>query len=115
MKQGAWAHEVINIFESHEIPYHIRTRKNQFEISVSSGSAVRRLIRLLLPYLVVKKPLAQRLLTFPRAPARNRFTRTDGSYLSEICNLVDFVRAFNRGKNRKHKWDGAAIKRFFDE
>ena len=115
MKQGAWAHEVAIIFESHGIPYHIRTRKNQFEISVSSGMAVRRLIRLLLPYLVVKKPLAQRLLTFPRAPARNRFTPVDETYLDEVCNLVDFVRAFNRGKNRKHKWDGATIRRFFVE
>jgi len=73
------------------------------------------LIQYLLPYLVVKKPLAERLNAFPKAPARNRFTWVDGSYLDSICDLVDYVREFNKGKNRKHKWDGAAIRRFFHE
>jgi hypothetical protein len=77
--------------------------------------AVKRLTHVLLPYLVVKKPLAERLAVFPKAPARNRFTWIDGSYLEEICSLVDFVRRFNRGKNRRYKWDGDAIRRFLQK
>ena len=110
---SAWADHVSQILESHRIPFHIRTRKNQFEITVSSGVAVKRLIAILLPYLVVKKPLAEKLAAFPEAPARNRFTWIDGSYLDAICNLVDYVREYNRGKNRRHKWDGSTIRNFF--
>jgi hypothetical protein len=101
------------ILRAHRIPFHVRERKNQAELTISSGVAVRRFIRIILPYLIVKKPLAQRLLDFPAAPARNRFTWVDGSYLDEICRLVDFVRLFNKGKNRKHKWDGRTIREFF--
>jgi hypothetical protein len=115
MKQGDWAEHVSQILNRHGIPFHIRNRKNQFEITFSSGVAVKRLIRILLPYLVVKKPLAEKLATFPKAPSRNRFTWVDNSYLEEICNLVDYVRKFNQGKNRKHKWDGDAIRNFFKE
>lgn len=115
MKQGEWAEHVSQILNRHGIPFNVRIRKNQFEITVSSGVAVKRLIGILLPYLVVKKPLAQKLAAFPRAPARNRFTWVDDTYLKEICNLVDYVRRFNKGKNRKHKWDGNAIRSFFNE
>lgn len=115
MRQGAWAQEVSDILQHHKIAFHIRKRRNQFEITVSSGTAVKRLIAFLLPYLVVKKPIALRLSEFPKAPARNRFTWVDGSYIDAICSLVDFVRMFNKGKNRRHKWDGAAIRRFFQE
>ena len=113
MKEGPWADEVARILTRHGIPFHRRRRRNQIEITVSSGVAVKRMIRFLIPYLVVKRPLAQRLAHFPKAPARNRSTWIDGSYLDEICDLVDYVREFNRGKNRRHKWDGAAIRRFF--
>ena len=113
MKQGTWAEKVSAILRRYNIPFHIRTRKNQFEITVSSGAEVRRLIGILLPYLVVKKPLAERLASFPKAPPRNRFTRIDDSYLDEICDLVDFVRTFNKGENRRHRWDGNTIRKFF--
>ena len=83
------------------------------ELVVSSGTAVKRLVRILIPYLVVKKPLAQRLLDFPSAPPRNRYVKVEDSYLDEICGLVDFVRRFNKGKNRRHKWDGRTIREFF--
>jgi len=115
MRQGVWAQEVSEILQLHQIPFHVRKRRKQFEITVSSGVAVKKLIVLLLPYLVVKRPLALRLAAFPKAPARNRFTWIDGSYLDRICDLVDYVREFNKGKNRKHKWDSAAIRRFFQK
>ena len=73
------------------------------------------MISILLPYLVVKKPLAERLAAFPIAPSRNRFTWIEDSYLDAICNLVDHVREFNKGKNRRHKWDGNTIRNFFKE
>jgi len=115
MKQGRWAKVAGDILQEHQIPFHMRRRRNQFEMMVSSGIAVKRMIGFLLPYLVVKKPLAQRLANFPKAPARNRFTWINGEYLVEICDLVDFVREFNRGKNRKHKWNGLTIRRFFQK
>jgi hypothetical protein len=115
MRKGDWAGEVAKILREHLIPFHIRERKNQFEITVSSGVAVKRLIGFLLPYLVVKKPLARRLQRFPKASARNRFTWVDGSYLNDICSLVDYVRWFNRGKNRRHRWDGESIRAFYRE
>lgn len=68
---------------------------------------------MVLPYLVVKKPLAARLLEFPAAPGRNRFSPVDRSYLDEICTIVDFVRAFNKGKNRRHKWNSRTIGEFY--
>jgi hypothetical protein len=115
MKQGDWANQVSLILRRHGIPFHIRKRKNQFELTVSSGIAVRKLVNVLLPYLMVKRPLAEKLAAFPKAPLRNRFTWIDDSYLDEICSLVDYVKKFNAGKNRKHKWDGKAIRSFFKE
>jgi hypothetical protein len=113
MKQGNWIDFVSQILERHQIPFHVRERKNQFEVTVSSGVAVKKPVDILLPYLVVKRPLAQRLAIFPKAPARNRFTRIDDSYPEEICDLVDYVRRFNKGKNRRCKWDGNAVRAFF--
>jgi len=115
MKQGEWANHVSQILATHVISFHFRTRRNQFEIIVSSGLAVKKLIGILLPYLVVKKPLAEKLAAFLKAPSRNRFTWIDGSYLDAICNFVDYVREFNKGKNRRHKWDGNTIRNFFKE
>jgi hypothetical protein len=115
MKQGSWASEVSRILAHHHIPFHVRKRRNQLEVTVSSGIAVKKLIRLLIPYLVVKRPLARRLMAFPKAPARNRFTWIDAPYLDEICDLVDYVRQFSKGKNRRHRWDGATIREFFQK
>ena len=68
----------------------------------------------MLPHPVVKKASAQRLAKFPKAPPRNRFNPIDRDYLDEVCRLVDFVRAFNKGKNRRHRWDGKTIRIYFD-
>ena len=100
---------------AYDIPFHSRFRRNQKEISVNSHRSVKKLIRVLLPYLVVKKPLGERLLSFPTAPRRNRFREIDGSYLSAVCEIVDYVREFNRGKNREHKWNGKAIRLFYNK
>ncbi len=74
---------------------------------------MKKLISVVIPYLVVKKPLAKRLLDFPKAPARNRFVSVDRFYLDEICEVVDFVRGFNKGKNRRHKWNGRTIREYY--
>ncbi len=110
MKEGLWEKEVRTILETHHIPFHVRKRLNQTELVVSSGVAVRRMISFLLPGLVVKRPLAAKLMAFPRAPPRNRFAPIDPDYVTTVCNLVDYVRSFNKGKNRKRKWDGRAVR-----
>lgn len=115
MKQGQWAKEVSVILVSHQIPFHIRKRRNQLELTVSSGLAVQRLIRFVIPYLVVKKPLAARLRSFPKAPNRNRYTWVSGSYIEAVAELIDFVRQFNKGRNRRHRWDGKRVRDFFKE
>ncbi len=114
MKEGAWFAVVEDILRRHEIRFAARRRKNQIEVHVEGHLAVKRLITVVLPYLVVKQPLAKRLLSFPKAPARNRFVTIDESYLNAVCEIVDFVREFNRGKNRKHKWDSKTIRDFYD-
>ena len=115
MRSGIWVRAAGSILRFNRIPFHSRLRRNQDEIVVSGIQAVSRLLRLTIPYLVVKKPLAVRLADFPRAPRRNAFTPINSAYLERICNLVDYVRRFNRGKNRKHRWNGEAVRRFYQE
>lgn len=115
MKLGEWSAVATDVLQSLKIPFHTRTRKNQFQITVSGTRAVKRLITILLPHLVVKRKLAKRLLGFPSALPRNRFTKITRARIGEICSIVDYVRAFNRGKNRRYKWDGGAIRVFYNE
>jgi hypothetical protein len=115
MKRGHWENAVSEILNDHGIPFHTYSRKNQFSIAVTGNRAVKMLIEVLLPYLVVKKALAEKLLLFPKAPKRNRFSQIDSSYLDGVCEITDFVRAFNKSKNRKHKWNGTTIKKFYEE
>ncbi len=79
---------------------------------MNGQESVKRLISLILPSLVVMKPLAEKLLKFPAAPRRNRYTELDDSYLDAMCNVVDFTREFNKGKNREHKWNGESIRSY---
>lgn len=113
MKKGYWQSTAEEILNSHQIPYHTRERKNQYEIVVNGHKSVKGLIGVLMPHLVVKKPLPKNLANFPNGPARNRFSPIDSSYLNEVCNHVDFVRRFNKGKNRRHKWKGKTIRQFY--
>ncbi|MDV3277855.1 MAG: LAGLIDADG family homing endonuclease [Nitrososphaerales archaeon] len=113
MKEGAWFPFVTAVLRKHRIPFSTRRRKNQVEVRVQGHSTVKRLIAIVLPYLVVKRPLASKLLHFPTAPARNRFVAIDESYVRRICETVDFVREFNSGKNRKHKWNSKTIGDFY--
>lgn len=113
MKEGTWYPEVARVLSQHEIRFNARRRKNQIEVHVGGHARVKKLIGVLLPYLVVKQPLARKLLTFPISPPRNRFTSISESYLAEICEMVDFVREFNRGKNRRHKWNSRTIREFY--
>ena len=115
MKSGDWQEVVQEILKFHQIAFHTRRRKNQFEITINSHKSVKKLIEVLRPYLIVKRPIAEVLAGFPIAPARNRFSKLDKSYLDDVCSRVDFVRRFNKGKNRRHKWDGKKIQEFYDE
>ena len=115
MKSGNWEIVAEWILKSHQIPFHTRRRKNQFEMTVSGHRSVKNLIGVLKPYLVVKKPIAEVLASFPIAPARNRFSEIDKSYLDVVCEKVDSVRLLNKGKNRGHKWDGKTIRLFYNE
>jgi hypothetical protein len=40
--------------------------------------------------------------------------KIDVSYLKEVVEMVDFVREFNKGKNRKHKWNSRTISDFYE-
>jgi hypothetical protein len=113
MKRGDWEAVASSVLTDHQIPFHTSQRKNQFGIIINGNESVKKLIHVLSPYLVVKKPLAEKLLTFPKAPPRNRFSSIDDSYLDEVCQVVDYVRRFNRSKNRRHKWDGKTIRSFY--
>lgn len=114
MKAGRWAIEASHLLQHYAIPFHMRNRRNQVEMVVNSHKSVKKLINILVPYLVVKRPLAERLLGFPEAPPRNRFREIDSSYLDSVCEIVDFVREFNRGKNRRHKWNSTTIRLFYE-
>jgi hypothetical protein len=114
MKEGDWVGPVSAILSSNDIPFHSRRRKNQLEITINSQKSVKKMIGLVLPYLVVKRPLAEKLLTLPAAPPRNRFTEIDAPYLKTVCGIVDYVRVLNRGKNRRHKWNSGSILSFYD-
>jgi hypothetical protein len=114
MREGEWVEVASNLLRLHCIPFHARRRKNQIEVRVNGQKSVKRLILILLSNLVVKKPLALKLLDFPTAPHRNRFSPADKLYLEAICALVDFTRKFNKGKNRRHKWNGNSIRSFFE-
>jgi hypothetical protein len=115
MKNGDWQDVAQDLLKFHEIPFHTRRRRNQFEITVSGHKSVKKLIDMAKPYLVVKKPVAEVLAGFPVAPSRNRFSQVDKHYLEIVCEKVDQVRFLNKGKNRKHKWDGRRIWMFYDE
>ena len=95
MKEGDWVRPVSAILSSNDIPFHCRRRKNQLEVSINSQKSVRKMIALVLPYLVVKEPLAEKLLTLPAAPRRNRFTEINTSHLKTVCGIVDYGRVFN--------------------
>jgi LAGLIDADG endonuclease len=113
MKEGAWFDAVSRILKSHDIGFNWRNRRNQIEVRVEGHQRVKKLISVVLSYLVVKKPLAKRLLAFPKAPRRNRFMPIDTFYLDEISEIVDYVREFNRGNDRKHKWNSRTIREFY--
>jgi hypothetical protein len=113
MKEGPWFGEASRILRLHDIGFNWRRRRNQIEVHVEGHLRVRKLISAVIPYLVVKKPLAERLFDFPEAPVRNRFVLIDRFYLDQICEVVDFVRQFNRGKNRRHKWNSRTIKEYY--
>ncbi len=115
IKLGDWSSVATDLLASRGIPFHTHKRKNQFQVTVNGNRAVKRLIEILLPHLVIKKPLAKRLLTFPVAPSRNRFSKINGVWLGEISAIVDFVRIFNSGKSRPYKWDGNLVRAFYQE
>jgi len=115
MKAGDWQDVAEDLLESNRVPFHTRNRKNQHEITVSGHRAVKKLIQVLGPHLVVKKPIAELISGFPTAQPRNRFSLIDRSYLDAVCEAVDRVRMINKGKNRRHKWDGEMIRAFYNK
>ena len=113
MKDGSWVEEVIKILNDVDVKHYVRKRKNQIEISVKCWKNIIPLIRMLLPFSIVKKPLMKRFLTYRPKPVRNRFIPPDPKIIGELAELIDFVRNFNRGKNRPYKWTGKRILEFF--
>ena len=109
MKTGEWVRVVSEILLKHGVKFRTRQRKGQTEIQVAGLTNTSKLITMLLPYSVVKKPLMEKLLQLKPRPRRNRFVPPDPASVREIATLVDFVREFNRRKNRPFKWTSRAI------
>jgi len=110
MKSGDWQVVAEELLRANQIPLHARNRKNQHEINITGRSSVKKLIELPMTNLVVKGPIARELEHFPSAHPRNRF-----SSVNAVCEKVDFVRNFNKGKNRPRKWDGRAIRLYYEK
>ncbi len=114
MKNGSWVDEATRILKNIGIKHYARKRRNQIEISVRHWKNVKPLIQVILPFSVVKKPLIEKLFSYNARPKRNRFVPPNQKVVKEIANLVDFVRKFNRGKNRPYKWTGNMVLDFYN-
>jgi hypothetical protein len=115
MKDGSWLAEAMGILDALNIPYYARKRKNQTEVSVRHWKNILPFLKSIKDYSVVKRPIMERLLCYRPKPLRNRFVSADIRTVKEMAELVDFVRRFNRGKNRPYKWDGNKILEFFEK
>jgi len=113
MKNGEWIKDVLKILNKLNIKHYHRERKNQTEISVKHWKNILPFIRAIKPFSVVKRPLIERFLLYNPRPIRNRFIPTNPKIIIETANFVDFVREFNRGKNRPYKWSRDTILNFF--
>lgn len=115
MKNGKWLKNVLEILKKLNIKYYYRERKNQAEISVKHWKNILPFIRAIKSFSVVKRPLIEQFLLYKPKPIRNRFISTNPKIIRETANFVDFVREFNRGKNRPYKWSGNKVLNFFEE
>ena len=114
LKDGNWVKKVTRVLEELKIKYYTRNRKNQVEISVGYWKNVLPLVQALISHSIIKKPLMRKFLSHynPRS-VRNRFVPPDPKIVKKTAELVDFVRKFNKGKNRPYKWDGEKVLEFF--
>jgi hypothetical protein len=71
---------------------------------VRSAKQVNKLIPLLLPHSLIKKPIMLKLLIFPIARWGNQYAGPDKVRLLKAAEIVDYVHMFNQSKNRKFKW-----------
>lgn len=114
MKSGNWEVEVKKILESLDIKYLLRYRKGQTEYKCGNWMRVKKLCTAIVNYSIVKKGIIVKLLQYNLIPKRNRYVKISKTTIDQIADLVDFVREFNKGKNRPYKWTGDVIKQFFN-
>jgi len=113
MKDSDWVREVVSILGESEIKYYMRKRRNQIEISIRHWKNILPFIKIIKQYSVVKKPIIEKFLKYKPKAIRNRFVSANPQTIKETALLVDFVREFNRGKNRPYKWTGDKVLEFF--
>jgi len=106
MKKGSWSSIFIVTLEEHGVKTTTRNRKGQTEVKVKGWKQVKHLIALLVNICLVKKPLMEKLLEYEPRKRKNRHMPLDLDELKRTAELIDFVRAFNKGKNRPYKWTG---------
>jgi hypothetical protein len=110
MKTGIWVDSVKEILNKIDVNYHVSERKGQTCVAITGWRQVQKLAVFLREYPVVKKPLLDQLLTY-HPSSNNRFPTFE--QIKIRADLLDFSRAFNRGKNRPFKWTGTMITKFY--
>ena len=111
MTPGNWEPVIERIFTLNHIKYEKRIHNHLAEVRVRGSTHVRSLCDLICPYVVIKKPIVERMRNF------RGVTQWGGKYhiplneldIIRIADDVDFVRAFNRKRNIPYVWDGNRI------
>jgi hypothetical protein len=112
-KKGSWVPIVLQILRENGIGYTHRERRGQFEITIASWIRFRRLGNLIKDYLVIKKPLLERILSYSNRTHKFWSNISVFNEVNEMAELVDFVRAFNKGKNRPYVWTGQKVMEYY--
>lgn len=134
-----WLNKIEKIFKQHQIPYSVSHKvKNRLvkatSIYVRSIPGIKKITRMILPYLTVKRPIAKHFLkSFPEGrkiivmrekdSISGRFTNVinhkniDWKMIDKMCKFIDRVRILNHSKTNKAqynlRWTGKTIREFF--
>jgi|GEM_PF-1698713 hypothetical protein len=112
MKSGHWSESAAKILRTSGVLFHQTVRNEQTSIAAVEGwKQTQKLGKLLVQHLIVKRTLVDRLLEYEPA-SNNRFPSR--KVVQCRPKLLDFVRDFNKGKNRRYKWTGSMIMRFYE-
>jgi hypothetical protein len=113
MKEGKWLKIFVSLASSLGIRYYSRPRKGVMEFTVQGWDNVKRLPAAIKDFSVVKRPLIDALLSNNARHPRRVMSAEAEAEIKELARLVDFIRSFNRGKNRPYYWTGEKILKFY--